>query len=143
MTRPPPPSEVVVSGRAPVPAGAAAGAVYEVLRRERRRALVSVTFVGRDRMRALHRRFKGGSRATDVLAFPLRSPGGWVVGDIYVCPWAARREARRRRIPLRREILRDVVHGALHVLGYDHPEDEGRVASVMWRRQERYLRSLP
>jgi probable rRNA maturation factor len=40
---------------------------------------------------------------------------------------------------VREEIARLVVHGTLHVLGYDHPEDESRTASPMWRRQERLL----
>ena len=47
-----------------------------------------------------------------------------------------------RGIPFRRELLRLVVHGILHVLGYDHPAGEARIRSPMWRRQERYLRKL-
>jgi hypothetical protein len=46
--------------------------VKAVLRREGRTAVVSVSFVGRDRMRGLHRRYKGARRVTDVLAFTLR-----------------------------------------------------------------------
>jgi probable rRNA maturation factor len=93
-------------------------------------------------MRALNARWKGKDRVTDVLAFSLAGPGGNVAGDIYICPWVATREAAGRGIPLRRELLRLVVHGALHVLGYDHPAGEARTTSPMWRRQERYLRSL-
>jgi probable rRNA maturation factor len=64
------------------------------------------------------------------------------VGDVYVCPWVAQREARARGIPARQELLRLVVHGTLHALGHDHPEDERRTTSPMWRRQERYLKAL-
>ena len=113
-----------------------------VLQGERRTAILSVAFVGRDRMRALNARWNGKDRVTDVLAFSLAGPGGNVAGDIYICPWVATREAAGRGIPLRRELLRLVVHGALHVLGYDHPAGEARTTSPMWRRQERYLRSL-
>jgi ssRNA-specific RNase YbeY (16S rRNA maturation enzyme) len=42
---------------------------------------------------------------------------------------------------VREETLRLVVHGVLHVLGYDHPAGESRYESPMWRRQERLLRS--
>jgi probable rRNA maturation factor len=42
---------------------------------------------------------------------------------------------------VREELLRLVVHGVLHVLGHDHPEDDARYTSPMWRRQERLLRS--
>jgi probable rRNA maturation factor len=64
------------------------------------------------------------------------------VGDVYVCPWVAAREAKARRVPLRQELVRLVVHGTLHVLGWDHPEDDTRVRSPMWRRQERYVERL-
>jgi probable rRNA maturation factor len=111
-----------------------------VLGRERRDARISVSFVGRERMRGLTAQWKGSDRPTDVLAFALAQPGGSLAGDIYICPWVATREARARQIPLREELLRLVIHGTLHVLGYQHPEVGGRARSPMWRKQERYLR---
>jgi len=94
-------------------------------------------------MRGLHGRWKGAARVTDVLAFPLTDPRGGLLGDIYICRWAAAREARARRVPLAQELRRLVVHGVLHVLGHDHPHEEAaRLRSPMWRRQERYLRAL-
>ncbi|HEX9755960.1 MAG TPA: rRNA maturation RNase YbeY [Gemmatimonadales bacterium] len=134
--------EVVVSGRAALSARATTEAIRSLLRGERRDGFISLHFVGRDRMRELHRRYLGVSRVTDVLAFALRGPDGAVVGDVYVCPWIAAREARRRRVPVREEVLRYVVHGVLHVLGYSHPEDGSRLRSPMWRRQERYVAAL-
>ncbi len=134
--------EVAVAGRSPLGAARTAEAVRAVLRGERRAGTFSVTFVGRDRMRSLHRRYKGHSRATDVLAFGLPLPDGGLAGDVYVCVWQARRQARAFRVAAREEMLRLVVHGTLHVLGWDHPDDETRDRSAMWRRQERYVRSL-
>ena len=132
-----------MSGRPwPLSEAAVQGAAETVLRAERRRAVLSLTFVGRDRMRALNREWMGKRGATDVLAFALRNPGGPLVGDIYICPWVAAREARARGIPLRQELCRLVVHGVLHVLGYDHPGGGDRLDSPMWQRQERYVRSL-
>jgi probable rRNA maturation factor len=133
---------VAVTGRSPLSPQVAAGVVRAVLSWERRRGLVSVAFVGRDRMRGLQARFKGRSRSTDVLAFALAGPGRQLVGDIYVCPWVAARQARRFRIPVREELIRLLVHGTLHVLGWDHPEGDGRTRSPMWRRQERYVGRL-
>jgi probable rRNA maturation factor len=43
---------------------------------------------------------------------------------------------------VREELQRLVVHGVLHVLGHDHPEDESRYESSMWKRQERLLRTV-
>ena len=135
-------SGVAVAGRSPLGADRTADAVRAVLRGERRRATISVTFVGRDRMRSLNRQYKGSTRATDVLAFGLPQPGGELAGDVYVCVWRARQQARVHRVAAREEVLRLVVHGTLHVLGWDHPDDESREQSKMWRKQERYVRSL-
>jgi probable rRNA maturation factor len=133
----------VVSGRRkPLPASLVRRAVATVLRGERRDALVSVTFLGRDAMRRLNAEHTGRKRSTDVLSFELTDPAGRAVGDVYICPWVARREARARGVPLRQELLRLVVHGTLHALGREHPEGEGRTTSAMWRRQERYVDAL-
>jgi probable rRNA maturation factor len=113
-----------------------------VLRSERREAVVSVTFVGRDAMRRLNREHKGHDQPTDVLTFALTDASGQAVGDIYICPWVARREARSRAIPLRQELIRLIVHGTLHALGREHPEGPARTRSAMWRRQERYVEVL-
>ena len=132
-----------MAGRHP-PLGKAAivRAAELVLRGEGRHARLSITFLGRDRMRALNSRWKGSPRPTDVLAFPLAQPDGVLAGDIYICPWVAAREARARGLPLAQELRRVVVHGVLHVLGYEHPEGPARTASAMWRRQERYVKAL-
>jgi probable rRNA maturation factor len=52
----------------------------------------------------------------------------------------ARDNARDAEVSIREEMARLVVHGTLHVLGYDHPEGEDRQSSPMWRRQERIIR---
>lgn len=116
--------------------------VAAVLRGERRRAEVSVTFLGPTRMRALNRDHLGHDRTTDVIAFALEDPAGGLVGDVYICGSVAAAQAKRIGVPLRQELVRLVVHGTLHVLGHDHPEAEERVTSPMWRRQERYVRTL-
>jgi probable rRNA maturation factor len=67
---------------------------------------------------------------------------GRAVGDVYICPWVAAREAKARGVPLREELIRLLVHGTLHTLGRTHPEDDGRTRSAMWRRQERYVGAL-
>jgi probable rRNA maturation factor len=134
---------VVVSGRRlPLPPGVVRRVVGAVLEGERRRALISVTFLGRDGMRRLNAEYKRHDRPTDVLTFALRDPTGRTVGDVYVCPWVARREAKARGVSLRQELIRLVVHGTLHALGRDHPAGPGRTRSAMWRRQERYVEAL-
>jgi probable rRNA maturation factor len=104
-------------------------------------ALVSVTFLGTDAMAKLNSWYLGHSGPTDVIAFSFkrqsrRSP---VVGDIYICPRVAAANARRLRISLREELSRLVVHGSLHLAGLDHPDDDTRTHSPMWRKQERIV----
>jgi probable rRNA maturation factor len=133
----------VVNGRRPPLSRAVVQRVVEaVLRSERRPALISVTFVGRDAMRRLNADHKGHDYPTDVLTFALTDPTGRRIGDVYICPWIARREARARSIPLREELIRLIVHGTLHALGREHPEGAARTRSAMWRRQERYVEAL-
>jgi probable rRNA maturation factor len=128
--------------RLPLPRALVSRVVQRVLRGERRKALISVTFLGRESMRRLNAQHKGKDRPTDVLAFPLSGAAGEVIGDVYVCPWVARREAQARRIPLRQELIRLIVHGTLHALGHKHPDGPDRTRSDMWRRQERYVEAL-
>lgn len=116
--------------------------VSRVLAGDDRRVSISVTFLGLTPMARLHEAHKQRPGPTDVLAFSLPQPDGSILGDVYVCPGVAAREARRRQITRREELVRLVVHGTLHVLGEDHPEDAGRETSEMWRHQEALVESL-
>ena len=104
-------------------------------------AMLSITFVGRAMISQLNRRYLGHHGPTDVISFGLGRVGrrGAVVGDVYICAEVARDNARRRGSSAGEELLRLVVHGTLHVLGYDHPSGTGRLTSPMWRKQERIL----
>ena len=134
---------MTVHGRVrPLPDALVRRVVDAVLAGERADADVSVTFLGRQAMRRMNAEYKGHDRPTDVIAFPLEGPGGRVLGDVYICPWVAAREAAARGISPRRELVRLVVHGTLHVLGWEHPDDDSRTRSPMWRRQERYVERL-
>lgn len=136
-------NDVAVGGRARgLRGGTVRRVVRAVLEGEGRAASVSVTFLGRDAMRRLNAEYKGHDRPTDVIAFTLRRPGAEPAGDIYVCPWVARREAEARGIAVREELVRLLIHGTLHVLGHDHPAGPARERSAMWKRQERYVGAL-
>jgi probable rRNA maturation factor len=92
---------------------------------------LSVSFVSLEEMADLHRRYMGEEGATDVLSFPLGEDG--LLGDVVVCPAEARRNNPQDPSA---ELRLLVTHGVLHLLGYDHEEQEDR--REMWARQERY-----
>lgn len=130
--------------RSPVATARLAELARDVLRALRvRRALLSITLVGPRRMATLNRTHLGHRGPTDVITFALgEDPTGVVVADIYICVDVAREQAKRHRVGLREEVARLVIHGTLHACGYEHPEDDGRTASPMWKRQERLLQRL-
>jgi probable rRNA maturation factor len=107
-------------------------------------AMISVALVGRATISRLNREYLKHAGATDVISFGMgrERRGAPAVGDIYICPDVARENARRNRVPVREELARLVVHGTLHVLGHDHPDDETRTSSAMWKRQERILAGI-
>ena len=90
----------------------------------------------------LHGRYLNNPSPTDVIAFDLRDdPGDSTVdGEILISVDRARAEAARRRLPVRQELLRYVIHGTLHLLGLDDATPAGR--QRMRRAEGRLLKAL-
>jgi probable rRNA maturation factor len=91
---------------------------------------LAVELVGERRMRALNRDHRGRDRPTDVLSFPVDAPGPPAgpreLGDVVICPEHT-------------EDLREaVVHGVLHLCGYDHETDSGEMLAL----QDEIMREL-
>lgn len=97
---------------------------------------VSVYFCGDRRMRALNRRYRRRDRSTDVLSFPAGGEG--LLGDIVISVPYATRQARRRRQPASAELDRLLLHGYLHLLGYDHETDQGQMEALEARLRRRF-----
>jgi probable rRNA maturation factor len=104
---------------------------------------ISVLLVGPAASRRLNAQYRGRDRPTNVLSFP--GPRGLaavpaLLGDLVICPAIVRAEARAQRKSARAHWTHLVVHGVLHLLGYDHERDDQ--ALRMERREIRVLRSL-
>ncbi len=100
---------------------------------------LSIVFAGAREMRSLNRRFLGRDYATDVLSFsyaaaPAAEP---LLGEIVVSPEIAVRQAARYGADPQRELRRLLIHGILHVLGYDHETDRGRMRRLQARLTRR------
>jgi len=128
--------------RAPALAARVARSARQLLRAlHRERGELSVLLVSDGEMRRLNRRWRGRDRPTDVLAFAqAEGPGGapdGVLGDVVISVDTAKRQAAERGDTLGRESERLLIHGVLHLLGYDH---ERSVAEA--RRMQRRERAL-
>ena len=125
------------------PARALRGWAAAALGRRAGAVELSVLLAGRARSRALNARYRGRDRATNVLSFPavpsaVRHAG--LLGELVICPAVLRQEARAQHKSARAHWAHMVVHGVLHLVGYDHERpDEAR---RMERREIRTLRRL-
>ncbi len=81
---------------------------------------VSVLLVDDPTIRGLNRRWRRLDRATDVLSFPSGPGPDRVLGDVVISVPRAAEQARRFRVSLARELKRLLVHGILHLMGFDH-----------------------
>ena len=96
---------------------------------------VEVLVVDDAEIRRLNATWRGVQRRTDVLAFPMETPGGGaLVGQIVISRDTAARQARRIGVPLAVEIELLVTHGVLHLVGYD---DRDPVEAQLMHERER------
>ncbi len=108
------------------------------LREEKVSSRQSVTIVITDngRIRSLNREFHHADATTDVLSFPSDTEG--YLGDIVISYETARENARKAGWRIRDELKLLVVHGVLHLVGYD--DTRPRARARMWQRQHEILR---
>lgn len=105
-----------------------------------RGAEFALSIVGLAEARRLNARWRGRDYATNVLSFPSPLADHGVLGDVVVCAEVVQREAREQGKRLDAHWAHLVIHGALHLVGYDHVRDED--ARRMEGRERRVLRAL-
>jgi probable rRNA maturation factor len=96
---------------------------------------MTVAIVSDARIRALNRQYRRKDTATDVLSFPSEERG--FLGDVVIASGVAARQARAAGHSLRTELRVLALHGLLHLLGYDHERDDGRMARLERRLRKR------
>ena len=107
-------------------------------------AELGILFVGDQRMRSLNRQYRGKDRTTDVLAFAMREAphsSAGLLGDVVIAVPTAVRQAKEGQRSLNEELTVLLVHGILHLCGYDHERGE-KEARRMHRRERMILRSI-
>jgi len=109
-----------------------------------KRVDLSIALVGQGRIRELNKKYRGKNRVTDVLAFgqnqklpiiPKNEPG---LGEVVICLREVKKNAKRFKSSLEIELARVLIHGILHLLGYNHEISEEK-AKEMEEKQNYYL----
>ena len=108
---------------------------------------LTLFFIDEQIMADLNTEHMGETGPTDVLAFPIDGPTQQtakttvnpdgppkILGDIFICPSVARKNADTYKKPFEDEIALLVIHGVLHILGHDHAEDEEK--RIMQEREK-------
>lgn len=108
------------------------------------RAELSIALVGDREMRPLNRKYRNKKKTTDVLSFFVEDQpmfGAKILGDVVISVEQARRQAKARGKTLKSEMATLLIHGILHLLGYDH-EKSPRQAKIMFACERKLFARL-
>lgn len=123
----------------------------EVLKGENKsKAILSVALVGQGRIRTLNKKYRRKNRVTDVLAFSENEIPNFKfqipeshrrLGEIVICLREVKKNAKKYKSTFKKELARVLIHGILHLLGYDHEKDEVEAKKIR-EKEEYYLLQL-
>ena len=123
-----------------------------LIEEDKEKAELSIALVGPGRMKKINKKYRGKNRTTDVLSFPelevsldkfkvgpLQKSKN--LGEIVVCLREIKKNAKKYKSDFKTELARVLIHGTLHLLGYDHEKSEKK-AQEMEEKQNYYLSKL-
>lgn len=122
-------------------------AIFKELRRQGFKFLpeteLTIVFLNPARAKKLNRDYRSRDYATDVLSFSHAGllDGPPSLGDLVLCPQVLQRQAKEQGHSFRRELAFNVLHGILHLLGYDHETGE-KDAKLMFALQDKLFAKL-
>jgi probable rRNA maturation factor len=94
--------------------------IDKILKKEKAKGKINLVLINDRQIRKLNKRYRKKDKPTDVLSFEMGEDG--IIGDIAISTETTQRNAKRYGVTYKRELKRLVVHGVLHLLGYDHGE---------------------
>ncbi len=114
-----------------------------VARREKKvRGVVEISVVNKRMIKKINREWRGKDKVTDVLSFAwqegLSTPGSNHLGEIYICFEKIKEQAKEFKVTAKEEFVRMLVHGLLHLVGYDHMKEKD--AKKMFGKQENIIK---
>lgn len=110
-------------------------------------AQLDIAIVGPARIRALNKKFKRKNKVTDVLSFPVgfKPRPSFYLGEVVVCYQVVKKQAHRAQVPEKKHLSRILIHGILHLLGYDHEKSkedeilmfskEDKILNLLWQEK--------
>ncbi|MCX6764770.1 MAG: rRNA maturation RNase YbeY [Candidatus Nealsonbacteria bacterium] len=113
---------------------------------------LSIAFVNSGIIKNLNKKYRKNNQATDILSFPrfkktekqfkVKKTGKSVnLGEIIICPKEVQKNAKRFKSEFEDELYRVLIHGILHLLGYDHEKSENQ-AKLMEKKQDYYFQKI-
>ncbi|MCX7739028.1 MAG: rRNA maturation RNase YbeY [Hydrogenothermaceae bacterium] len=105
---------------------------------------ISITITDNKRIRDINREWRGKDKPTDVLSFPMEETIGYryrLLGDVIISAPFAKEQAQSTEYAYKEEVLRLLIHGILHLLGYDHEKSE-EDEKEMFELQDRIFNKL-
>lgn len=106
----------------------------KVLKGENKKGDLSIALVCGRRMKGINKKYRKKDKATDVLSFE-NTIG---LGEIIICLEAVKKSAKKFNLDYNKELARVLIHGILHILGYDH-EKSKKQFQIMKKKEEYYL----
>ena len=100
-------------------------------------ASATIAFVSDQTIRELNKQFRGVDKATDVLSFPLEDPDESNLGDIAISVDTASAQAKENGFKFDEEVAQLILHGLLHLCGYDHETDNGEMNRLELRLRKK------
>lgn len=97
----------------------------------------TIAFVSDKAIRQLNRQFRGLDKATDVLSFPADDEDGSNLGDIAISVETAAVQAKENGLTFEDEVAQLILHGLLHLSGYDHETDNGEMNRLELRLRKK------
>jgi len=95
----------------------------------------TIAFVSDSSIRKLNQQFRGVDKATDVLSFPADEPHN--LGDVAISVETAAKQAKENGLQFENEIAQLILHGLLHLSGYDHETDNGQMNRLELRLRKK------
>jgi probable rRNA maturation factor len=106
---------------------------------------ISISYVDDRHMRRLNREHRGINLTTDILSFPAEPEAGAYphLGDLVICLPVAEKMAQKLSVSRRREVETLLIHGFLHLCGYDHEIDQGEMLTLQGQLEREFLEVEP